>query len=86
MIDDIRKKVDRVDAELIRLLAKRMELVTGIGREKKELGGEVLQATRESVILDKAKLLADTLGLDDAFITNLYTVILAESRRIQSQA
>ena len=85
MIDDIRKQIDKVDVELINLLAKRMELAVEIGREKKVSGEEVLQATRESVVLDKAKLLADTLGLDDAFITNLYTVILAESRRIQSQ-
>jgi chorismate mutase len=85
MIDDIRKQIDRVDIELINLLAKRMDLAVQIGREKKASGEEVRQATRESVVIDKAKLVADTLGLDDTFITNLYTVILTESRRIQSQ-
>lgn len=83
MIDDIRKQIDRIDIELINLLAKRMELVVQIGKEKKVSGEEVLQATRESVVIDKAKLLADTLGLDDTFITNLYSVILVESRKIQ---
>lgn len=86
MIEDIRKQIDRVDIELIHLLAKRMDLAATIGREKRELGEEVIQATRESVVLDKVKLVADTLGLSEAFITDLYTVILAESRRIQSAA
>lgn len=86
MIDDIRKQIDRIDIDLINLLATRMSLATQIGREKKASGAEILQATRESVVLDKAKLLADTLGLSDDFITKLYTVILSESRRIQGQA
>jgi chorismate mutase len=86
MIDDIRKQIDRVDIDLMNLLAKRMDLAAQIGREKKVAGEEVLQATRESVVLDKVKLLADTLGLSEDFVTSLYTVILTESRRIQAQA
>lgn len=86
MIEDIRKQIDRVDIDLVHLLAKRMDLAATIGREKKELGEEVIQATRESVVLDKVKLLADTLGLSETFITDLYNIILAESRKIQTAA
>lgn len=85
MIDDLRKQIDKIDIELMHLLVKRMELSAEIGREKKMSGEAVLQATRETVVLDKVKLLADTLGLSETFITDLYNVILAESRRTQSQ-
>lgn len=85
IIDDLRKQIDKVDGDLIHLLAKRMDLVTQIGREKKVSGEAVLQVTRETAVLDKVKLIADTLGLDENFIANLFRAILNESRRVQSR-
>lgn len=83
MIEDLRKQVDKIDIELVHLLVKRMELSAEIGRQKKAGGEAVMQMTRETVVLDKVKLLADTLGLSEDFVTNLYKVILQESRRVQ---
>lgn len=86
MIEDVRKEVDKIDVELVKLLAKRMELAAKIGKEKKASGMDIHQRTREVTILDQVKLLGDTLGLSDVFITNLYQVILIESRRTQETA
>jgi len=83
MLDDLRKEVDKVDAELIRLLAKRLHLSTEIGREKKATGVEIHQKTREMTVLDQAKLLANSLGISEAFITDIYSLILSESRQVQ---
>ena len=85
MIDDLRKEVDKLDVELIKLLSRRMGLTAEIGREKKAAGTEVHQKTREMTVLDQAKLLANSLGLSEAFITDIYSLILAESRRIQDK-
>jgi chorismate mutase len=86
MIDELRKEIDGLDAELVRTLAKRMELALQLGREKKAAGVEIHQKTREMTVLDSAKLMADSLGLSDAFIADIYSLIFAESRRLQSGA
>ncbi len=86
MIDDLRRQVSKIDSELIGLLAKRMELSVQIGREKKTSGIEIHQKTREVTVLDSVKLLANSLGLPEAFVTDVYTLIIAESRRIQDES
>ena len=83
MIDDLRKQIDLVDAELIDVLNKRMGLCKKIGDEKRGTGEKIQSRTREVTILDSVKLYGNRAGLDEDFVTNLYQVILAESRRIQ---
>jgi monofunctional chorismate mutase len=85
MIDELRKEVDKLDAELISIIGKRMDLSRQIGEEKRESGEEIHAKTREITVLDQVKLLGNQAGLDDAFITNLYQTILAESRRVQEE-
>jgi chorismate mutase len=84
MIDDLRKEIDKLDSELVKLLARRMDFSLQIGREKDESGTEIHQKTREMTVLDSAKLLANSLGLSEAFVTDIYALIFAESRRIQN--
>ena len=83
MIEDLRKEIDKLDSELVKLLAKRMDLSVQIGREKKAAGTEIHQKTREMAVLDSAKLLANSLGLSESLVTDIYAIIFAESRRIQ---
>ena len=83
MIEEHRKAIDKLDSELVRLLADRLELSRKIGEEKRSTGEEIHVRTREIAILDRVKLYGDQLGLDEDFLTSLYQVILAESRRIQ---
>lgn len=85
MIDDLRKEIDKLDSELVKLLAKRMELSAQVGHEKEASGIEIHQKTREMTVLDSAKLLANSLGLAESFVTDIYALIFAESRKIQSE-
>jgi len=82
-MNELRKEVDKLDSDLITILAKRMDLSKKIGMKKEQTDEEIHVRTREITVLDQAKLLGDRAGLRDDFITNLYQVILAESRRIQ---
>ena len=86
MIDDSRKEIDQLDVQLVKLLAKRMDLATQLGREKKAAGMEVHQKTREVAVLDSAKLLANSLGLSEDLVTDIYALIFTESRRLQAVA
>lgn len=86
MISELRREIDKIDAEIVKLLAKRMELSQQIGKEKQQTGEEIHVRTREIEVLDLVKLLGDQLGLQESFLTDLYTVILKESRQIQESA
>jgi len=86
MIDELRKEIDKIDSEIISLLAKRIALSQKIGNEKQTTGADIHVKTREITVLDQVKLLGNQSGLDDAFITSLYQVVLTESRRVQGEA
>jgi chorismate mutase len=51
---DLRREIDEIDAELIRLLDRRVELARRIGRIKKEMGVEVHDHKREKEVLERA--------------------------------
>ncbi len=86
MIDDLRKQVSKIDSELITLLSKRMELSVQIGHEKKASNIEIQQKTREVAVLDSVKLQANSLGLSESFVADVFTGIMAESRRVQNES
>ena len=48
---DIRKEIDRIDAEVTRLLERRMTLALRAGEEKKKTGKPVRDEKREEEIL-----------------------------------
>ena len=51
-LDDYRKQLDAIDAEILRLFEERMDVVREIGKWKKENGVPVLDAGREAEKLD----------------------------------
>ncbi len=64
-IDLLRKEIDLVDEELVRLFERRLELVDRIGREKKALGLPVKNGERERVVIDRARGLCKEENKDD---------------------
>ena len=50
-LDDLRKKIDALDSELLRLLNERAEVVHGIGEKKKEKGLMIYAPEREESLL-----------------------------------
>ncbi len=84
MIQELNRHIDQLDGQIIQLIAQRMNLSRDIGKEKQKPGHEVHLKTREIEVLDKVKILGNAAGLDDAFITDLYQVILAKSRRLEN--
>ena len=53
-LDEYRVEIDEIDRELVQLFEKRMETVLKVANYKKENGMEVLQSSREEVVLQKA--------------------------------
>jgi chorismate mutase/prephenate dehydratase len=54
-LDDLRKQIDRLDGEIVRLLNERINVVLSIGEEKKKEGAEIYVPARERAVFDKIK-------------------------------
>src|SRR5712675_2662061 len=84
-IDDWRRRIDKLDSELLRLLNERARIALKVGESKKEAGASLCDHTREREVIER--LCAANEGpLDDRAIVELYRAIIHESRRIQNLA
>lgn len=81
-LDELRKKIDMLDHQLVELLNQRARLVEEVGRVKRKLGLEVYAPEREKEIL---KLAIDQNGgpLSNSAVVRLFERILDESRSLE---
>jgi chorismate synthase len=85
-LEELRRDVRAGDAEMVRLLGKRMELAGEIGRWKRKLGRPVRDAAVERAVLRSAREAAKGAGLPARFVASVMRKVLAESRRRQRAA
>jgi chorismate mutase/prephenate dehydratase len=83
-IDRLRKKIDRIDSDMIALLKERMQLTGEIGKIKDRLNKAVKDEERESALFDRIIKLAEQKGMDISFVTHIWQLILQESYRVQN--
>jgi chorismate mutase-like protein len=84
-IEDWRKKINAVDAHLLRLLNRRARLARRIGRIKRRDGKPLWSPRRERVILQRlAQLNQGPLHADA--VRRIFRAILRESRGAQAAA
>lgn len=82
-ISRMRRAVDIVDREIVRLFARRRELSLAIGRVKAARGMPVQIPEREEELLEVIREEAVLQGLDPAYVERVFKDILAESRAAQ---
>lgn len=84
-IQDCRGEIDKVDAEILRLLNLRAELAVRVGESKRLAGLSVWDRAREREVVERAKL--NNRGpLDGGAVARLFRAVIRESRRLQSHA
>lgn len=84
-LQELRSEIDTLDAELIHLLSKRMNIVEKIGVYKKENNITILQIQRWNNIVRESIELGEKLGLSREFLFRLLHVIHEESILKQTQ-
>jgi chorismate mutase len=83
-IEDWRVEIDKIDAELLRLLNARAEIALRVGESKRVAGLSVLNRGREREVVERAR--RDNRGpLDDEAVERLFRAVIRESRRLQTQ-
>lgn len=81
----LRERIDLLDAELIKLLGERMNLVGQIGNYKKENGLTILQLERWKDILKSRGEQGKALQLSESFLDRYLELIHEASIRLQSR-
>lgn len=82
-LDRLREAILDCDQELVRILARRKELVQAVGALKARLGRQVTDPGREAVVARRAATLARNAGVDEELVRNLIWQIMASARRQQ---
>lgn len=83
-MDELRKKIDELDKELIKLLKERMAVSAKVGAYKKEKKKSVYDPVREEKLFNKLKQMGDD-NLSSEVIEAVYREIVSASRSLQKQ-
>ncbi len=83
MIDELRTEIDRLDDELLRIVARRMEIARRIGEVKAMRGASPRDEDREAVVKGRWASIAAELGLPLSLVEDLLSAIMRESIRQQ---
>jgi chorismate mutase len=81
-LDDLRRRIDELDEELVRLLSARAACALEIGHEKKLAGLEIYQPSREADVLNHVQRINPG-PLDDGAIRRLFERVIDEARRLE---
>jgi chorismate mutase len=84
-VTDLRRRIDQVDDQLMKLLNSRSACAVEIGRIKRRIGMPVYQPDREKWILDRAE--RNNPGpLDSGAVRRVFERVIDESRRLERLA
>ena len=74
-LEKMRLEIDKIDSEIVKIFAKRFEVVKRIGALKKANGGEIVDKNRWKKVLKKVENLAEKNGISTKFIHEIYEKI-----------
>lgn len=78
-----RAVIDRIDADIVRLLAERRRITDDIGRRKRSSGVPIQSPDREAGVIDNVRSVAAAAGLAPDDAEAIYRLALALSRASQ---
>ena len=83
-LEKLRKEIDEIDNELCDLFEKRMKVAKAIGNFKREHNLDVLDASREHVVLEKAKKRLKNKDLEEYYL-KLVQYLMDLSKKYQEE-
>ncbi len=83
-LEELRTEIDKIDAELINILSRRMQVVDEIGQYKKDHNITILQLKRWSNIVQNRLRTGIDSGLQKEFLQKLLEIVHIESIQRQT--
>ena len=84
-LDNWRKEIDAVDAEIISLLSKRMDIVVKIGKYKKENNIPLMDSNRWQSLTQRLLKKAEKLNLSKDLVKDIYAQILKHAMSLEEK-
>ena len=84
-LDRVRGEIERIDRQLVTLIAERVQAAREIGRAKRDARLKTLDPAREAVVVRRAGELAREAGLDDEVVRRIFWQLIALSRNAQNE-
>jgi chorismate mutase len=84
-LEELRSEIDKIDAELLEILARRLEFVSEIGKYKKENNITILQLKRWQNIIRERMADGTSRGMSEEFLRQMLELVHNESIRIQNE-
>jgi chorismate mutase len=85
LVQSLRRRIDELDELLVRTLSARAACALEVGRQKKLLGLEIYQPSREADVIAHVQGINPG-PLDDEAIKRLFERIIDEARRLEREA
>ena len=82
-LEDLRRRIDEIDAKIVKLISERNRVASEIGEEKKEHGKQIEDREREERVLEHVKGIALSENVNQEDIENIYHHIIIASKKIQ---
>ncbi|MEY4364762.1 MAG: hypothetical protein RLZZ305_106 [Actinomycetota bacterium] len=82
-LGELRGEIDRIDAAIVELLARRLEVCGDVAEIKSQTGSEVIQPARVREVLSTRRQWAIDRGVDADFAEQIFRTLLAETHRIE---
>jgi chorismate mutase len=82
-LNQLRKDVQSINLEIVKLLAKRNSIVKKIGKYKKENKLQITDKKLEKKIFSELNKKSDALKLNKKFVNDVFKRIVKESKRLQ---
>lgn len=81
---DLRKEIWEIDRQIVKLAAKRFQIVQKIGDYKKKKELPIVNIEVENKVVSEAVLLGKKLGLPDSFTSKIISIFIQEAIKTQS--
>jgi chorismate mutase/prephenate dehydratase len=85
-LKELRQRLDQVDEEIVRLIARRLETVGLIGKEKAARAGGLRDQERERAVLARVESVAQSLGVSGPLARKIFSEIITHSLSRQAAA
>ncbi|OPY29641.1 MAG: hypothetical protein A4E28_00751 [Methanocella sp. PtaU1.Bin125] len=78
-LEKVREEISRVDDEMVRLLARRMELAGQVLEEKRKLHMPISDDRQNELVLKRAMERATELNIDPAGVKEIFSILIRMS-------